>query len=45
MPEAASGYRYDDAAFRITWPLPVAVISGQDLSWAAFNTQNTIFRA
>ena len=44
-PEAASGYRYDDAAFRITWPLPVAIISGQDLSWAAFNTQNTIFLA
>jgi len=22
VPEAAGGYRYDDAAFRIVWPLP-----------------------
>jgi len=44
-PEAASGYRYDDAAFGITWPLPVTVISCRDLSWPAFNTQNTIFLA
>jgi dTDP-4-dehydrorhamnose 3,5-epimerase len=44
-PESASGYRYDDVAFRITWRLPITVISGRDLSWAAFNTQNTIFLA
>jgi dTDP-4-dehydrorhamnose 3,5-epimerase len=32
-PEAAGGYRYDDAAFGIAWPLPVTVISERDLSW------------
>jgi dTDP-4-dehydrorhamnose 3,5-epimerase len=36
MPEAAAGYRYDDAAFNIAWPLPVAVISERDLGWPAF---------
>lgn len=32
-PEAAGGYRYDDAAFGIAWPLPVTVISERDLGW------------
>ena len=35
-PNSADGYRYDDAAFRIAWPLPVTVISERDLSWPAF---------
>ena len=35
-PEAAGGYRYDDAAFRIAWPLPVTVISERDLGWPKF---------
>jgi dTDP-4-dehydrorhamnose 3,5-epimerase len=34
--EAAAGYRYDDSAFGITWPLPIAIISERDLSWPAF---------
>jgi len=34
-PETADGYRYDDAAFGITWPLPVTVISERDLGWSA----------
>jgi len=29
-PESARGYRWDDSAFRITWPLPVSVISEKD---------------
>jgi hypothetical protein len=33
VPEAAGGYRYDDAAFGIAWPLPVPVISERDLGW------------
>ena len=37
-PEAAGGYRYDDAAFGIVWPLPATVISGRDLGWPAFET-------
>jgi dTDP-4-dehydrorhamnose 3,5-epimerase len=32
VPDAARGYRYDDPAFSISWPLPVAVISEKDLS-------------
>jgi dTDP-4-dehydrorhamnose 3,5-epimerase len=30
------GYRYDDPAFRIRWPMPVTVISKQDLDWGTF---------
>lgn len=32
-PEAASGVRYDDPAFAISWPLPVALASERDQSW------------
>jgi dTDP-4-dehydrorhamnose 3,5-epimerase len=32
-PELARGVRYDDAAFRIHWPLPVTDISAADRSW------------
>ena len=34
--EAAAGYRYDDPAFSIKWPLPVIVISERDLRWPPF---------
>jgi len=32
-PESARGVRYDDPAFKITWPLRVEVISDQDATW------------
>lgn len=32
-PKSAGGYRYNDAAFGITWPLPVSVISDADAKW------------
>lgn len=32
-PEAATGVRYDDAAFGIDWPSEPAVISDQDSTW------------
>jgi len=35
-PQAAGGFRYDDPAFGVAWPLPVSVISQRDLSWPAF---------
>lgn len=35
-PDSAGGFRYDDPAFSITWPLPVAVISERDLEWTPF---------
>jgi len=37
VPEGARGFRYDDASFAIRWPLPVSVISEQDLSWPPFS--------
>ena len=36
-PEAAAGYRYDDAALGIAWPLPVTVIGARDLEWPALD--------
>ena len=36
-PKAAAGYRFDDPAFAITWPLPVSVISERDLRWPLFS--------
>lgn len=35
-PQAAAGYRYDDPAFAVAWPLPVSVISQRDLTWPAY---------
>jgi len=32
-PSAARGVRFDDPAFGIRWPLPVAVVSEQDRNW------------
>jgi dTDP-4-dehydrorhamnose 3,5-epimerase len=32
-PEAARGIRWDDAAIRVEWPLPVTVISAADRAW------------
>jgi len=39
-PESASGWRHDDPAFGIAWPLPVAAISARDRSWPNFPVQN-----
>ncbi len=36
-PDCGTGYRYDDPVLAIAWPLPVAVISPQDLTWPAFS--------
>jgi dTDP-4-dehydrorhamnose 3,5-epimerase len=35
-PSASAGYRYDDLAFAIRWPLPVTVIADKDLAWPEF---------
>jgi dTDP-4-dehydrorhamnose 3,5-epimerase len=32
-PAAARGFRYDDSAFSIEWPLPVTAISEKDRTW------------
>ena len=33
---SARGVRYDDPAFKIVWPLPVAVISDADKAWPKY---------
>ncbi|BAY24504.1 dTDP-4-dehydrorhamnose 3,5-epimerase [Calothrix sp. NIES-2100] len=35
-PEYADGYRYDDPAFDIEWPLRVSEISEKDKTWSLF---------
>lgn len=35
-PQSADGYRYDDPAFGIAWPLPVSAVSERDLGWPRF---------
>ena len=32
-PEGEQGFRYDDAAFGIEWPVPVTAISDKDRAW------------
>ena len=36
-PSLYAGFRYDDPLIAIQWPLPVSVISAQDLAWAALS--------
>ncbi len=36
-PGFGAGFRYDDPAFGIDWPLKVTVISQQDLAWPPFS--------
>jgi dTDP-4-dehydrorhamnose 3,5-epimerase len=38
-PEAAAGLRYNDPAFAIAWPLPVAVISPRDAAWPDYHVE------
>jgi len=40
-PESARGYRFDDPAFRITWPEPVTVISERDLNLPLYPQEAT----
>jgi dTDP-4-dehydrorhamnose 3,5-epimerase len=36
-PGAEIGFRYDDPAFAISWPLPISTMSEKDASWPAFD--------
>ncbi len=36
-PDAAGGVRFDDQAFAIAWPLPVAEMSEKDRSWPDYD--------
>lgn len=35
-PDAATGFRFDDPAFAIDWPLPATTISERDRSWPLY---------
>jgi dTDP-4-dehydrorhamnose 3,5-epimerase len=41
-PEYACGYRYDDPAFGIEWPLAVQEISDKDKNWSLFEKVEVI---
>ncbi|MBN4000536.1 dTDP-4-dehydrorhamnose 3,5-epimerase [Nostoc sp. LPT] len=41
-PEYAGGYRYDDPAFGIEWPLPVTEISEKDRAWSLFESKKIV---
>jgi len=41
-PEAVRGVRFDDRAFGISWPLPVAEISEQDRTWEPFQREEPL---
>ncbi len=36
LPEAAAGVRYNDPAFALSWPLPVAEITERDRGWPEY---------
>ena len=36
-PGAEVGFRYDDPAFGLEWPVPVSVVSDKDAGWPAFD--------
>lgn len=39
------GFRYDDPAFDITWPLKVTVVSEKDRSWPDFDARKRVHAA
>lgn len=38
-PAGEQGFRYDDPAFGLTWPLPVADLSAKDAAWPAYSPE------
>ncbi|HLO78213.1 MAG TPA: dTDP-4-dehydrorhamnose 3,5-epimerase [Magnetospirillum sp.] len=36
QPEAAAGFRHDDPAFGIRWPLAVTVVAEKDMAWPSY---------
>lgn len=41
-PSAARGLRYNDPAFAINWPLPIAAISAKDETWPEFRRNSLV---
>ena len=44
-PDHGRGFRYDDPAFELDWPLPVEVITEKDRSWPDFELEPTASRS
>jgi dTDP-4-dehydrorhamnose 3,5-epimerase len=40
--EAASGLKYDDPTFAISWPLPISTISDKDRGWPMFTDSRAL---
>jgi len=41
-PDSERGFRYDDPTFGIAWPLPAALVSDKDLSWAPYEPNGVL---
>jgi len=41
-PASARGFRWDDPAFEIKWPEPIAVMSEKDRTWPAFTMKGAL---
>jgi dTDP-4-dehydrorhamnose 3,5-epimerase len=39
-PSAVRGFKYDDPAFNIKWPLAATAVSDQDRNWPSFDLKN-----
>jgi dTDP-4-dehydrorhamnose 3,5-epimerase len=39
-PESATGVRFDDPAFRVSWPEPVTVVSDADRAWPDYREES-----
>jgi dTDP-4-dehydrorhamnose 3,5-epimerase len=37
VPGAARGFRYDDPAFGVSWPMPPELVSAKDLAYEPFD--------
>jgi dTDP-4-dehydrorhamnose 3,5-epimerase len=42
VPEASRGFRWNDPAFAIEWPLPPAVISARDAAYPLLDGSSSV---
>ena len=41
-PDSERGFRFDDEAFKVEWPLPHGLVSDKDLSWQPFRPDEAL---
>jgi dTDP-4-dehydrorhamnose 3,5-epimerase len=41
-PDSERGFRFDDEAFRVEWPLPQGLVSDKDLAWRPFRPEEAL---